>query len=344
MFPWKSRARPHPHPLSGAERGGSPFPTREGGQGVRSAPTVFAVETLGLRKAFREVEAVRGLDLRVRSGEIHGLVGPDGAGKTTTMRMLCGVLAPDSGRALVLGRDTMVEPEVVRERIGYMPQRFSLYGDLTVLENLAFFADLYQVPKREWAERSSELLSFSRLSPFADRLAEYLSGGMKQKLALACTLIHQPELLLLDEPTTGVDPVSRREFWRILYSLLGRGVTILVSTPYMDEAERCNTVSFMAAGRIAVSETPNELKRLVGREILEMRAEPRRAAMLAARQIPELEDVRVFGDRLHLVTVDAQRAEEATRAAFEGNGIRILSLRRIEPSMEDAFMSLTSSN
>ncbi|MCL4531700.1 MAG: ABC transporter ATP-binding protein [Actinobacteria bacterium] len=304
----------------------------------------LAIETAGVWKRFGEVEAVRGLDLRVRHGEIHGLVGPDGAGKTTTMRLLCGVLAPDSGRALVLGHDTAAEPEVVRERIGYMPQRFSLYGDLTVLENLAFFADLYRVPKREWAERSEELLAFSRLAPFADRLAEYLSGGMKQKLALACTLIHRPELLLLDEPTTGVDPVSRREFWRILYSLLGRGVTILVSTPYMDEAERCNTVSFMAAGRIAVSETPNELKRLVGREILEMRAEPRRAAMVAARQVPELEDVRVFGDLLHLVTTDARRAEEATRAAFEGSGIRIVSLRRIEPSMEDAFMSLTSSN
>lgn len=300
----------------------------------------LAIETTGVWKRFGEVEAVRGLDLRVRRGEIHGLVGPDGAGKTTTMRILCGILAPDSGRALVLGHDTTAESEMVRKRIGYMPQRFSLYGDLTVMENLAFFADLYGVPKREWGERSAELLAFSRLTPFAGRLAEYLSGGMKQKLALACTLIHRPELLLLDEPTTGVDPVSRREFWRILYSLLGRGVTILVSTPYMDEAERCNTVGFMAAGSILVSEAPNELKRMVGREILEMRAEPRRAAMLAARRVPELEDVRVFGDLLHLVTTDARRAEEATRAALEGNGIRIVSLRRIEPSMEDAFMSL----
>lgn len=302
---------------------------------------VLAVDATGVWKRFGEVEAVRGLDLRVTRGQIHGLVGPDGAGKTTTIRMLCGVLAPDAGRALVLGHDAAAESEMVREHIGYMPQRFSLYGDLTVLENLAFFADLYQVPRREREERSAELLAFSRLTPFAGRQAEFLSGGMKQKLALACTLIHEPELLLLDEPTTGVDPVARREFWRILYSLLGRGVTVLVSTPYMDEAERCNTVSFMAGGRIVVSDAPNQLKKLVGREILELRAEPRRAAMLAAREVQELEDVRVFGDLLHLVAADARAAEAATRAALDSREIRILSLRRIEPSMEDAFMSLT---
>ena len=302
---------------------------------------VLAVDATGVWKRFGEVEAVRGLDLRVTRGQIHGLVGPDGAGKTTTIRMLCGVLAPDAGRALVLGHDAAAESEMVREHIGYMPQRFSLYGDLTVLENLAFFADLYQVPRREREERSAELLAFSRLTPFAGRQAEFLSGGMKQKLALACTLIHEPELLLLDEPTTGVDPVARREFWRILYSLLGRGVTVLVSTPYMDEAERCNTVSFMAGGRIVVSDAPNQLKKLVGREILELRAEPRRAAMLAAREVQELEDVRVFGDLLHLVAADARAAEAATRTALDSREIRILSLRRIEPSMEDAFMSLT---
>ena len=302
---------------------------------------VLAVDATGVWKRFGEVEAVRDLDLRVTRGQIHGLVGPDGAGKTTTIRMLCGVLAPDAGRALVLGHDAAAESEMVREHIGYMPQRFSLYGDLTVLENLAFFADLYQVPRREREERSAELLAFSRLTPFAGRQAEFLSGGMKQKLALACTLIHEPELLLLDEPTTGVDPVARREFWRILYSLLGRGVTVLVSTPYMDEAERCNTVSFMAGGRIVVSDAPNQLKKLVGREILELRAEPRRAAMLAAREVQELEDVRVFGDLLHLVAADARAAEAATRTALDSREIRILSLRRIEPSMEDAFMSLT---
>lgn len=304
-------------------------------------PPGLAVEAAGLRKSFGEVAAVRGLDLAVRRGEIYGLVGPDGAGKTTALRMLCGVLAPEAGRALVMGHDVTAEPEKVRARIGYMPQRFALYGDMTVLENLAFFADIFRVPKRVWDERSARLLAFSRLEPFVHRLAEHLSGGMKQKLALACTLIHGPELLLLDEPTTGVDPVSRREFWRILYSLLGQGVTILVTTPYMDEAERCNTVGFMAEGRLVVSGTPGDLKRQIGREILELQAEPRRAAMVAARRVPELEDVRMFGDLLHLVTADAGRAEVATRRALEAQGIRVVALRRIEPSMEDAFMSLT---
>ncbi len=301
----------------------------------------WAVELSGLRKSFGDVQAVRDLDLQVRKGEIYGLVGPDGAGKSTTLRMLCGVLAPDAGKALVMGYDAATEVEKVRQGIGYMPQRFSLYGDLTVLENLAFFADLYQLPKRLWGERSAKLLAFSRLEPFIHRQAEFLSGGMKQKLALACTLIHEPQLLLLDEPTTGVDPVSRREFWRILYSLLGQGVTILVTTPYMDEAERCNRVGFMAEGRLVVSGTPNQLKAQVGREILELRAEPRRGAMLAARGIAELEDVRVFGDLLHLITGDVEAAEAAIRRTMEAQGIRVESLRRIEPSMEDAFMSLT---
>lgn len=299
-----------------------------------------AIWAAGLRKSFGEVAAVRGLDLVVKRGEIHGLVGPDGAGKTTTLRMLCGVLAPDAGRARVMGHDVVAEIEQVRQRIGYMPQRFSLYGDLTVKENLAFFADLYGVPRRVREERSARLLAFSRLEPFVDRLAEFLSGGMKQKLALACTLIHEPELLLLDEPTTGVDPVSRREFWRILYSLLGQGVTILVTTPYMDEAERCNRVGFMARGRLVASGTPKQLKQLVGRAILELRAEPRRTAMQVARELGELEDVRAFGDLLHLVTADPPAAESATRRAMAAHGIRVESLRRIEPSMEDAFMSL----
>lgn len=315
-------------------------PDRSQGRPIPATPD-SAVQAVGLRKRFGELEAVRDLDLAVGKGEIFGLVGPDGAGKTTTLRMLCGVLAPDAGRVLVMGLDAATEPERVRRWIGYMPQRFSLYGDLTVMENLAFFADLYGVPRRVWRERSERLLAFSRLAPFVDRRAELLSGGMKQKLALACTLIHGPRILLLDEPTTGVDPVSRREFWRILYGLLAEGVTILVSTPYMDEAERCNRVGFMAGGRLAATGTPAQLKVGVGRTILELRAEPRRAAMLAARGVAELEDVRMFGDRLHLVASDGEAAEAATRRTMEEKGVLVLELRRVEPSMEDAFMSLT---
>ena len=297
------------------------------------------IKIKNLTKRFSEIKAVAGIDLVVKKGEMFGLVGPDGAGKTTVIKMLCGIIEADAGTGSMLGYDFKNEKDKIKLQIGYLSQKFSLYQDLSIDENIEFFAEIHGV--KDYEEKRNELLRFTRLTEFRSRLAGKLSGGMKQKLALACTLIHRPELLLLDEPTTGVDPVSRREFWRILYSLLGRGVTILVSTPYMDEAERCNTVSFMSAGRIAVSEAPNDLKRLVGREILELRAEPRRAAMLAARQVQELEDVRVFGDLLHLVTVDALRAEQAMRAAFEGNGIRIVSLRRIEPSMEDAFMSLT---
>jgi ABC-2 type transport system ATP-binding protein len=312
-------------------------------RGTRTDPTTPAVEAVGLAKSFGEVRAVRGLDLRVKRGEIYGLVGPDGAGKTTTLRMLCGVLSPDGGRVRVLGYDAVAEVEKVREKIGYMSQRFSLYGDLTVMENLLFYADLFRVPRQAREERSRRLLAFSRLEPFVDRLAEFLSGGMKQKLALACTLIHDPELLLLDEPTTGVDPVSRREFWRILYSLLGQGVTILVSTPYMDEAERCNSVGFMAEGKVVVSDTPQRLKEQMGKDVLELRAEPRRAAKAALQSVPLLEDVRVFGDTLHLVTSDAPAAERATREVLEREGIELLSLRPIAPTMEDAFMSLSSS-
>ena len=307
------------------------------------APAEWAIETTSVWKGFGETVAVRGLDLKVRSGEIYGLVGPDGAGKTTAIRMLCGVLAPDRGDVRVGGRSLARDMENVRQRIGYMPQQFSLYTDLTVMENLRFFADLYGVSRQEWETRSVELLAFSRLQPFAGRLSEFLSGGMKQKLALACTLIHEPDLLLLDEPTTGVDPISRREFWRILYGLLGRGVTILVSTPYMDEAERCNTVGFMAGGRLVASGSPGELKRLVGREILELRAEPRRPAARVARLVPGVEDVRVFGDLLHLVTADAARTQDAVLRALEAEGIRVHALRQIEPTMEDAFMSLTGS-
>lgn len=220
----------------------------------------FAVEAAKLTKKFAGLEAVSGLDIKIRQGEIFGLVGPDGAGKTTTLRMLSTAMEQTSGEAKVLGLDTRTDEEKIRDRIGYMPQRFSLYGDLTVDENLDFFADIYSVPAgRQRRARKEELLRFTNLSPFTDRKAQNLSGGMQKKLGLACNLIHTPEVLFLDEPTTGVDPISRREFWRILYRLTE--VTIIVTTPYMDEAERCNRIGLIREGKLLICDTPAEIKK-----------------------------------------------------------------------------------
>ncbi|MHB8842680.1 MAG: ABC transporter ATP-binding protein, partial [Candidatus Aquicultor sp.] len=220
----------------------------------------FIIETDNLIVDFPGVRAVDGVSVRVDEGEIFGLVGPDGAGKTTTIRVLATILKPTSGKVMLMGKDILRNARAVRGKIGYMSQKFNLYGDLTVEENLRFFADVYSLPESERRTRTKELLHFARLEEFTGRRAEFLSGGMKQKLALACTLIYEPTILFLDEPTTGVDPVSRREFWAILSELRSRGITLFVSTPYMDEAERCSTVAFMDSGRINVCDTPKSIK------------------------------------------------------------------------------------
>lgn len=300
----------------------------------------LAIETTDLRRAFGAVQAVDGLDIAAPAGRIYGLIGPDGAGKTTALRMLCGVLRPDAGRALVAGIDVVRDPEGVRRRIGYMPQRFSLYGDLTARENMQFFAEAYGVPRAEQPALMERLLAFSRLGPFQNRRAEALSGGMKQKLALACTLIHTPEVLLLDEPTTGVDPVSRREFWDILRDAVERdNVTVLVSTPYMDEADRCHVVGFMRAGRLMASGTPRDLQRLVRGVILEIAAEPRHEAERALRDLGVVRDVQVFGDRLH-VLADTEPDTDELRDWLGARGVRLASMRPVAPTMEDVFMFL----
>lgn len=298
-----------------------------------------AIETEELTRTFGAVVAVDRLTFHVRRPEIFGLVGPDGSGKTTTLRMLAGILAPTSGRARVLGYDVARQAEEVKARIGYMSQRFSLYGDLTVHENLDFFGEIFQVPRRERQERMSELLEFAALSPFRNRRAEYLSGGMKQKLALACTLIHRPQLLLLDEPTTGVDPVARRDFWSILYRLLGQGVTILVSTPYMDEAERCNRVGFLSTGRLLIAGTPQELKAAYPYEVLEVRVSPAGQALSLVRGLPEAIDAQMFGETLHLVVRDASAAQAPVQQALQRAGFQLQGLRPIPPGMEDLFMA-----
>jgi ABC-2 type transport system ATP-binding protein len=294
----------------------------------------------GLRKSWGATAAVDGLDLDVGRGEIFGLVGPDGAGKTTAIRLLCGILDADAGDAAVAGVDVRRAPEAVKMRIGYMSQRFSLYGDLTVAENLRFFASLFRVPRAEFRRKRDELLEFSRLGPYRDRLAQNLSGGMKQKLALACTLIHTPEVLFLDEPTTGVDPVSRREFWKILYDLLRAGVTVFVSTPYMDEAERCGRVALMDRGRVHLCDTPEALKARMQGILLEVVAAPQRLARDLLATLPGVSGIQVFGDRLHLWLRDAAVDEKAVCAHLASHGITACESRRVAPGLEDVFVSL----
>ena len=298
------------------------------------------IDTDNLTKRFRQTVAVAGLSLRVQRGEIFGLVGPDGAGKTTAIRMLCAVMDPTSGRARVAGLDTVADAERIKRRIGYMAQKFNLYGDLSAEENLDFFADIFQVPARARRERKERLLQFARLTEFRRRRAAHLSGGMQKKLALACTLIHQPEIIFLDEPTTGVDPVSRREFWDILTELHLQGITIFVSTPYMDEAERCSRVGLIYQGRIVVCDTPEQIKSLVAGELLEIRTSDLRRAETVVQSLDGVLEVQTYGDLIHAFVDSAQAREAAIKASLAGAGIDVAGVRLIRPRMEEAFISL----
>lgn len=297
-----------------------------------------AVEAVGLSKSYRKAAALSGLDLAIAPGEIVGLVGPDGAGKTTAIKLLAALLRPTSGRAGVFGADTVRQPEAVRRQVGYMSQGFVLYPELTVRENLDFFSDLHLVGLRDKARRLEALLAFSRLGPFQDRLAGRLSGGMKQKLALSCALIHTPKLLLLDEPTTGVDPISRRELWKLLHEIWKEGVTMVVATPYMDEAERCSRVAFMDKGRMLRCGSPEELKSALGFSVFELEHDPQRD--LQGLLAPMADGLNRFGSRLHLYLRDPEAGLKRLEAALRGLGIGPGSLRRIEPGMEDVFLSL----
>jgi ABC-2 type transport system ATP-binding protein len=309
---------------------------------LRSQSTTeqWIIETENLTRHFKKVAAVDGLNLQVRRGEIFGLVGPDGAGKTTTIRMLCAVMDPSAGRARVAGLDTVANAEQIKRRIGYMAQKFNLYGDLSAEENLDFFADIFQVPAKVRLERKERLLHFARLAEFRRRRAAHLSGGMQKKLALACTLIHQPEIIFLDEPTTGVDPVSRREFWDILTELHLQGITIFVSTPYMDEAERCSRVGLIYQGRIVVCDTPEQIKSLVTGELLEIRTSDLRQAEKVVRLLDGVLEVQTYGDLIHAFVDSAQVREAAIRASLAEAGIGVVSVRSIRPRMEEAFISL----
>ncbi|MBN2206305.1 MAG: ABC transporter ATP-binding protein [Candidatus Aminicenantes bacterium] len=298
-----------------------------------------AVETRGLTKLYGDVRAVDGLDLRVEQGEMFSLVGPDGAGKTTAIRILCGILKPSGGRVTVLGRDMSREGAAVKSRIGYLSQRFSLYGDLTVDENIEFFAEIHGV--EDFRTRREDLLAFTRLTPFRNRLAERLSGGMKQKLALACTLVHRPSLLLLDEPTTGVDPVSRRDFWKILSSLLKTGMTILLTTPYLDEAERSSRVGLMSEGNLKAVGPPRKIQGLMKGHILEIAPSDVRKAYRALLPLKAPNEIQMFGDRLHIVVADPDRERPALTGALRREGVDIFDWQVVPPSLENVFIQLT---
>lgn len=301
-----------------------------------------AISTSDLTKRFPGVLAVDHLRFEVHVGEIFGLVGPDGAGKTTALRMLAGVLTPDSGSATVAACDIVRDPEAAKAHISYMPQRFGLYDDLTVEENIRFYADVFGVPRTDREQRSRQLLDAAGMGHFRSRLAGQLSGGMKQKLGLVCALIHRPRVILLDEPTNGVDPVSRRDFWRILYSLLEEGIAILMSTAYLDEAERCHRVALLHQGRILFCETPAELKtHLRGAVLSVVSPEPRRARAALAGADGVLNALLV-GDGVHLVVDDATRRIPELRAKLQAAGLPFDRLEEVAPTIEDLFVAATS--
>lgn len=300
-----------------------------------------AVEINNLRKSYDSVEALRGIDLSINEGEIFGIVGPDGAGKTTLIRLLCGILTPTLGSATVFGCDIRNDPEGVKRNIGYMSQRFSLYADLTVEENLRFFEELYKVPKGKRAERRKRLLDFSRLGPFSTRRAGKLSGGMKQKLGLSCALIHTPRLLFLDEPTTGVDPISRRELWGLLHDLWRDGLTIVVSTPYMDEAERCNRIGFIQEGKLIAFGTPEQIKSTYPYEIAEVVTPEARAIFNDLQKHTLVAALHLYGDRIHISFRNFKEGLEGIRNILNAHNVDSSAIRKISPTLESVFLQRT---
>lgn len=301
-----------------------------------------AIKTQNLTKSFNDLIAVNALNLEIAEGEIFGLVGPDGAGKSTTMRLLTAILDPTSGEAWVAGHNILKEAEAIKEEIGYMSQRFGLYPDLTVMENILFYADIYGVPRKGREERINRLLGFSNLTPFKKRQAGNLSGGMKQKLGLTCALIHTPKVLFLDEPTNGVDPVSRRDFWRILYHLLKEKVTIFISTAYLDEAERCNRIGLIDKGKILALGTPDEVKQLMKGAILEIHSDKPRGVTALLREHYATDSVGLFGDRVHLISETPEEDSKKVEQLMTGAGYQSLGINPIEPSLEDVFISVVS--
>jgi ABC-2 type transport system ATP-binding protein len=297
-----------------------------------------AIEVRGLSRSFGEVVAVRDLSFSVRPGEIFSLVGPDGAGKTTILRMLAGILVPDKGEITVAGCNVIADPDGVKSRISYMPQRFGLYEDLTSEENMRFYADMYGVSRRDYADQSAFLLDACGMTPFRGRLTANLSGGMKQKLGLICALIHTPQVMLLDEPTNGVDPVSRREFWDILYGLLGRGVTILNSTAYLDEAERCHRLALIHNGSLLFCDKPRLLKERMPGRIVALVCSNGRQLRDRLRPLIGVRDIVLAGDALHIFVDDAALRIPEIRARLEADSVPYSKLEEVTPTIQDVFV------
>ena len=298
------------------------------------------IETNDLTRVFKSTRAVDGLTLSIAPGELFGLVGPDGAGKTTTLRLLAGLLDVSEGEATILGYDLRSQAEAIKSHTGYMAQQFSLYGELTVLENLAFFAELFDVSPQERQERTGRLLEFAGLTEFTDRWAAKLSGGMQKKLALACTLIHRPDILLLDEPTTGVDPVSRREFWNILTELHVQGTTIIVSTPYMDEADRCSTVGLMYAGRLVECDTPQAIRDQLEGEVVEIQSEDWQATLEVVTALKGVREAQTYGEAVNLLVDKGSKRLPEIERALKKSRVKYRSVRIAPVRMEEAFISL----
>jgi ABC-2 type transport system ATP-binding protein len=321
--------------------------------------TDYLVNATHLKKSFGDNHAVDDVSLQIKVGEIYGLVGSDGAGKTTTIRLLVGALTPDAGEASVCGFDVLKQVELARAHIGYLSQRFSLYEDLTVLENIRFFAEVRGLSQQEWLPRSMEILEFVGLGNFKDRRAGQLSGGMKQKLGLASALVTRPRLLLLDEPTTGVDPVTRQDFWQLVIKLVSApltptplpegegpgGVSVLISTPYMDEASRCHRVGFMKLGRIIAEDSPSNLRARLAERVLELRGSPINTLRHIAHHDEDVEDVAAFGDKLHLRVKEGRSRAVIERlpGLIAAEGATLIELRLIPPALEDVFIALSES-
>jgi len=296
-----------------------------------------AVKTEDLFKTFDQIHAIHKINLNINKGELIGLIGPDGAGKTTLLRLLVGLLKPTSGRVWIEGIDMSQNQRKIKDFIGYMPQHFSLYGDLSVSENMKFFSDLYKVPRDQYEERKKELLHFSALAPFQKRLARNLSGGMQKKLALSCNLFHSPEILFLDEPTTGVDPISRKELWDYLFTLKNQGKTLIVSTPYMDEAQKCHRVALIYDGHILALAKPEDLINSFTNTIIEFTSDQKNARTIL-KTMPSLQNIYPYAGALHLTFFPGVDGVEITRAFCQAQNIRAKSIKRIDPSFEDTFL------